>query len=198
MSIELPPDHLEVLALRNRIQHVAEENKYVNDENDHLRENNGELALENDELKKGLALAEQRLERLPLTQSAGGEAAEGIVAAGEGAEVQGEVGAVDNNEAKGKSSHADNDRSRGTDDEAEDQSAMGWREASQSGISNLNNIRLRWSSAPISSSHLIVLTMIFEQVTSRDIELLHSGLNRNGRNYRTRSPRKANQEERLN
>ncbi|RKK06936.1 hypothetical protein BFJ66_g10705 [Fusarium oxysporum f. sp. cepae] len=64
MSIEPPPDHLEVLALRNRIQHVAEENKYVNDENDHLRETNGELALENDELKKGLALAEQRLERV--------------------------------------------------------------------------------------------------------------------------------------
>ncbi|EWY83008.1 hypothetical protein FOYG_15084 [Fusarium oxysporum NRRL 32931] len=64
MSIELPPDHLEVVALRNRIQHVAEENKYVNDENDHLRETNGELALENDELKKGLALAEQRLERV--------------------------------------------------------------------------------------------------------------------------------------
>ncbi|EXK35727.1 hypothetical protein FOXG_14745 [Fusarium oxysporum f. sp. lycopersici 4287] len=64
MSIELPPDHLEVVALRNRIQHIAEENKFVNDENDHLRETNGELALENDELKKGLALAEQRLERV--------------------------------------------------------------------------------------------------------------------------------------
>ncbi|KAK2473495.1 hypothetical protein H9L39_15670 [Fusarium oxysporum f. sp. albedinis] len=29
----------------------------------------------------------------------------------------------------------------------------------------MNNIRLRWSSAPVPSSHSIVLTMILEQVT---------------------------------
>ncbi|KAG7409826.1 hypothetical protein LZL87_012761 [Fusarium oxysporum] len=64
MSIELPPDHLDIVALRNRVEHIEAENQFVNEQNDHLRESNDELALENEELKKGLALAEQRLERV--------------------------------------------------------------------------------------------------------------------------------------
>ncbi|KAF4949953.1 hypothetical protein FGADI_8554 [Fusarium gaditjirri] len=64
MPVELPTDHLGVVALCNRVEMLEGENKYVNDENDALRESNGQLALENEELKKQIALAETRLEHI--------------------------------------------------------------------------------------------------------------------------------------
>ncbi|KAF4495463.1 hypothetical protein FAGAP_8396 [Fusarium agapanthi] len=60
---ELPADHLEVIALREKVALLEGENKFVNDQNDVLIENNGELALENEDLKKNLALAEERQKR---------------------------------------------------------------------------------------------------------------------------------------
>ncbi|KAF5591843.1 hypothetical protein FPCIR_5910 [Fusarium pseudocircinatum] len=54
---------LEIIALRERVAVLEGENKFVNDQNDALIENNGELGLQNDELKKDLALAEERQQR---------------------------------------------------------------------------------------------------------------------------------------
>lgn len=64
MSVNLPADHVEVAALRERVKHISEENKFVNNENDYLQESNGGLAIENNKLKKTLALTEERLQRI--------------------------------------------------------------------------------------------------------------------------------------
>jgi len=61
MSVNPPADHVEVAALRDRVKHISEENKFVNNENDYLQESNGGLAIENNKLKKTLALIEERL-----------------------------------------------------------------------------------------------------------------------------------------
>ncbi|KAF5564930.1 hypothetical protein FNAPI_1898 [Fusarium napiforme] len=42
------------------IEQIKTENKFVSDVFNHLQENNGKLAIENDDLKKNLALAEER------------------------------------------------------------------------------------------------------------------------------------------
>ncbi|KAH7209820.1 hypothetical protein DER44DRAFT_809475 [Fusarium oxysporum] len=63
MSVNLPADHVEVAALRDRVKHISEENKFVNNENDYLQESNGGLAIQNNKLKKTLALTEERLQR---------------------------------------------------------------------------------------------------------------------------------------
>ncbi|KAI1015457.1 hypothetical protein LB504_010927 [Fusarium proliferatum] len=63
MSVELPADQLEVSALREKVQVIEGENKYANDLIEHLQEENGEMAIEIDELKKKLALAEERLQK---------------------------------------------------------------------------------------------------------------------------------------
>ncbi|KAF5533460.1 hypothetical protein FPHYL_13611 [Fusarium phyllophilum] len=55
--------HLEIVALKEKIEVMAEENKFVNDQNDELIESNGHLAIENEELKKKLGLAEERVQR---------------------------------------------------------------------------------------------------------------------------------------
>ncbi|EXK43147.1 hypothetical protein FOXG_21920 [Fusarium oxysporum f. sp. lycopersici 4287] len=64
MSVNLPADHVEVAALRDRVKHISEENKFVNNENDYFQESNGGLAIENNKLKKTLALTEERLQRI--------------------------------------------------------------------------------------------------------------------------------------
>ncbi|KAF4421777.1 hypothetical protein FACUT_10864 [Fusarium acutatum] len=63
MSVDLTVDRLEVVALREKVAVMAEENKFVNDQNDDLIERNGELAIENEDLKKKLALAEERQQK---------------------------------------------------------------------------------------------------------------------------------------
>ncbi|KLO78840.1 uncharacterized protein LW93_4161 [Fusarium fujikuroi] len=63
MSVELPADQLEVSALREKVQVIEGENKYANELIEHLQEENGEMAIEIDELKKKLALAEERLQK---------------------------------------------------------------------------------------------------------------------------------------
>ncbi|RKK81938.1 hypothetical protein BFJ69_g3544 [Fusarium oxysporum] len=64
MSVNLPADHVEVAALRDRVKHISEEIKFVNNENDYLQESNSGLAIENNKLKKTLALTEERLQRI--------------------------------------------------------------------------------------------------------------------------------------
>ncbi|KAF5620901.1 uncharacterized protein FTJAE_11526 [Fusarium tjaetaba] len=63
MSVDLPADRLELDALRDKVAIISDENKYLNEQNDNLIENNGHLAIDNDELKKKLALAEERAEK---------------------------------------------------------------------------------------------------------------------------------------
>ncbi|KAF5697192.1 hypothetical protein FGLOB1_12934 [Fusarium globosum] len=63
MSVELPADQLEVSALREKVQVIEGENKYANELMEHLQEENGVMAIEIDELKKKLALAEERLQK---------------------------------------------------------------------------------------------------------------------------------------
>ncbi|EWG49901.1 hypothetical protein FVEG_09264 [Fusarium verticillioides 7600] len=46
--------------LEERIERIEIEIKFVNDPFDHLQENNGKLAIENEDIKKNLALAEER------------------------------------------------------------------------------------------------------------------------------------------
>ncbi|PNP53571.1 hypothetical protein FNYG_15748 [Fusarium nygamai] len=55
--------HLEIVALKEKTEVMAEENKFVNDQNDELIESNGHLAIENEDLKKKLALAEERAQK---------------------------------------------------------------------------------------------------------------------------------------
>lgn len=42
------------------IEQIETENKFVSDVFNHLQENNGKLAIENEDIKKNLALAEER------------------------------------------------------------------------------------------------------------------------------------------
>ncbi|KAF5699709.1 hypothetical protein FMUND_14670 [Fusarium mundagurra] len=63
MSMDLPVDRLELVALREKVAVMSEENKYINDQNDELVESNGHLAIYNEDLKKKLALAEERLQK---------------------------------------------------------------------------------------------------------------------------------------
>ncbi|KAF5971634.1 hypothetical protein FBULB1_9111 [Fusarium bulbicola] len=63
MSTEQPVDRLELVALREKVATISEENQFVNDQNDELMWKNGELGIENEDLKKSLALAEERQKR---------------------------------------------------------------------------------------------------------------------------------------
>ncbi|KAF5556900.1 hypothetical protein FMEXI_953 [Fusarium mexicanum] len=63
MSSELPVDRLELVALREKVATISDENKFVNDLNDDLMWKNGELVIGNEDLKKSLALAEERQKR---------------------------------------------------------------------------------------------------------------------------------------
>ncbi|KAF5686384.1 hypothetical protein FCIRC_2940 [Fusarium circinatum] len=63
MSTEIPVDRLELVALREKVATLSEENAFVNDLNDDLTWKNGELGIENEDLKKSLALAEERQKR---------------------------------------------------------------------------------------------------------------------------------------
>ncbi|KAF5591537.1 uncharacterized protein FSUBG_10463 [Fusarium subglutinans] len=63
MSTEPPVDRLELVALREKVATISEENTFVNELNDDLTWKNGELGIENEDLKKSLALAEERQKR---------------------------------------------------------------------------------------------------------------------------------------